>query len=174
MRVKLFKRPIYKWRKSTSTLTRIHFLARRGTLSWVLGPVRLGLSEPFVCNSRQNPRVHLWDEKRAGSHIDLPSFSPKGGEEKGGEEQDGDISTTLQCIMEEDWYRISYKLTVIALLRITDGKNTSRVLFVGKDGSMFSQRCITTSDLFSPLTSCNVMYKVDQVLNWSASAIDLL
>lgn len=92
-----------------------------------------------------------------------PQCLPKEGEERGGEEQDGDISTTLQCIMKEEWYRISSKLTVISLLRNTGGKNTSKVVVVGWGCSIFSQKHTTNPDLFYVYTHGNIKYKVAQV-----------
>lgn len=78
--VKLFRRTICKLRKSSSTLTRMHILARLNVQSWVLKQVwpAVGSIWALICNSRLHPGVHLWDEGRAPSHIDLPEFlSPR-------------------------------------------------------------------------------------------------
>lgn len=137
MRVKLFKRPIYKRRKSSSALTHNYIPARRGTQSWVLGQVWLAVGSiwALICNSRLNPRVHLSETRGGQAAILISPVFPRGGEWRGGEEQDGDISTTLQCILKKAWYRISSKLTVISLLCNRAGKNTSKVVVVGNDGS---------------------------------------
>lgn len=92
---------------------------------------RCGLFEPLsVTLDYTQESIH---ETRAGPPAILisPSFSPWGGEEKGGGEQDGDISTTLQCITTDGWYRISSKLTEISLPHNTDGQNTSKMVPVG-------------------------------------------
>lgn len=76
MRVKLFKRPIYKRRKSSSALT--HVYSR--TQSWVLGQVWLAAGSiwALICNSRLNPRVHLSETSGAQAAILIsPSFSQR-------------------------------------------------------------------------------------------------
>lgn len=108
--------------KSSTALAFVQNLARRGTKSWALRQVWLVAGSIWapLCNSRPNPRVHPSQTRGGhGSHIDLPSFSQRRGVWGGG--QEGDISTTLQCIMK-GWYRISFKLTEMSFSR--SGKKT--------------------------------------------------
>ncbi len=86
MRVKLFKRPIYKQRKSSSVLTHTYNPARRGTRSWVLGQVWLAVGSiwTLICNSRLNPRVHLSETSGGQAAILISPVSPRGGEGRGG------------------------------------------------------------------------------------------
>lgn len=166
MTVKLFKRPIYKRRKSFSALTHIYILARKGTQSWVLGQVWLvvGSVWALICNSRPNPRVHLSETRGGQAAISISPVSLRGREE-----QDGDISTTLQCIKKKGWYRISSKLTMSSLLCNMGGKNTSKVVVEGED-SMYFHRFTTSPDLCIYLESMvftltlHIRYKVAQVI----------
>lgn len=148
MRVKLFRRPIYKWRKSCSVLTNIHNLARRGIVSWCRCVWQRGSIGAFMCNSRPNPRVNL--AETGGQPYWSRPVSPRGGERRQGVEQDGGISTTLQCIVKNGWYRISSKLTAMSSLCCKGGKITSKVGVVGEEGTRHFQSvctCIYTSQL---------------------------
>lgn len=109
-RVKLFNTPTYERRKSSH----VHNLAHGAEC---IG--RCGRQRAFICNSRLNPRVHLYETRRGPAAILICTVSPRGGERRGGEEQDGDISTTLQCIIQKggdtgsppNWLRSLYSAT---------------------------------------------------------------
>lgn len=103
MRVKLFKRPIYRRRKPSPALTPNavwHAEAHKAECSGRCGRQR-GPSEPSsVTLDQTQESIYLRRGEGTAAILIFP-VSPRGGEWRRGEEQDGDISTALQCIMKK-------------------------------------------------------------------------
>lgn len=95
MRVKLFNTPTYERRKSSH----IHNLAHRAECSGRCGRQR-SLSEPLSVTLDWTQESIYVRQGEGRQPYWSAQFLPE--ERRGGEEQDGDISTTLQCIIQKE------------------------------------------------------------------------